>query len=159
MVFKSLPKIKSWTLSHKNPEVFCMSQWQSKPRNLMFLIYRILLALLFIGILTYSMTHSVVIDSDFDFWFIYLTNNGLLICTFATTYAALLVTFYHFNWINLETESISYKIFWLLSNVAIVLAFVISIVYWSLLFEWDLYYKGEYIICMKFDIEKIYCAN
>jgi hypothetical protein len=143
MVFKALPKIKSWHLSHKNPEVFCQSQWQKSIKSLIFLIYRILLALLFIGILTYSMTHSAVIDDDLDFWFIYLTNNGLLICTITTTYAALLVTLYHFDKIKLETDSLSYKIFWLLSNVAIVLAFVISIVYWALLFEWDLYFKGE----------------
>lgn len=130
-------------MSHKNPEVFCMSQWQRKPKNLIFLIYRILLAALFIGILTYSMTHSVVIESDFDYWFIYLTNNGLLICTITTTFGALLVILYHFDKISLESENMSYKIFWLLSNVAIVIAFVISIVYWALLFEWELYYKGE----------------
>lgn len=144
MVFKTLPKIKSWQLSHKNPEVFCMSQWQRRTKSWTFLIYRVLMAILFIGILSYSMTHAAVIGSDFDYWFIYLTNNGLLICTLATTYAAFLVIFYHFDWINLESESISYKIYWLLSNVAIVLAFVISIVYWALLFEWDLYYKGEF---------------
>lgn len=143
MVFKKLPKIKSWQLSHKNPEIFFMSQWQHKPKSLIFVVYRVLLAIIFASILTYSITHSVVVDSDFDYWFIYLTNNGLLICTIFTSYAALLVILYHFDWIKLESKSITYKIFWLLSNVAIVLAFVISLVYWVLLFEWDLYYKGE----------------
>lgn len=143
MNLKILKNIKPWHLSHKNPEVFVMSQWQSKSKSVRFLIYRFLLALSFIGIFTYSITNAIIVDHDFGYWFIYLTNNGIFICTIATTYAAILVTFYHFNWIRLETEAISYKIHWLLSNVSIVLAFVISIMYWSVLFKWDLYFKGE----------------
>lgn len=88
------------------------------------------------------MTYSAVVKNDFDYWFIYLTNNGLLICTIASIYSTLLLISYHFNWITLEEDSIIYKIYWLLSNIAIVLAFLISLVYWTLLFEWNLYYKG-----------------
>lgn len=138
-------KLKAWHLSHKRPEVFLMSQWQRKAKSISYLIYRFLLALSFIGILTYSITNSVV-EGDFGYWFIYLTNNGLFICTITTTFAFFLVMFYHFNWMQLETKSISYKIYWLLSNISVVLALVISIVYWLLLFEWDLYFKGKFVL-------------
>lgn len=119
-----------------------MSQWQKKNKSVFFLVYRLLMAILFIGILTYSITYSAVVKNDFDYWFIYLTNNGLLICTITSIYSTLLLISYHFNWITLEEDSIIYKIYWLLSNIAIVLAFLISLVYWTLLFEWNLYYKG-----------------
>ena len=142
MFLSYIKNLKPWHLSHKNPEVFVISQW-CKPKSIFFLLYRYLLAITFIGILTYSITNSIIVNHDFGFWFIYLTNNGLLICTLTTTYAATLTTFYQFDWIRLETESKSYKIYWLLSNVSIVLAFVISIVYWSVLFKWDIYFKGE----------------
>lgn len=143
MSLKNLKTLKPWHLSHKNPEVFVMSQWQRKSKSISFLIYRFLLAISFISIFTYSITTSIVVNHDFGYWFIYLTNNGLFICTLAASYATILVSFYHFNWLHLETNAISYKIYWLLSNVSTVLAFVISIVYWSVLFEWDLYFKGE----------------
>lgn len=144
MILSYIKNLKPWHLTHKNPEVFVMSQWQRRSKSILFLLYRFLLASSFIGIFTYSITTSIVVNHDFGFWFIYLTNNGLLLCTLTTTYAAILVTFYHFDWLRLETESKSYKIYWLLSNVSTVLAFVISIVYWSVLFKWDLYFKGEY---------------
>lgn len=140
---KKLPKFKSLKLSHSSPEVFVLSQWM-KAKSFYFLVYRFVFTISFISILTYSITNSVVINKDFGYWFIYLTNNGLFICTVYSFYAAILVTLYTFDCIRFENEgAIAYKLFWLLSNISKNLAFVISIVYWSLLFEWELYFNGK----------------
>lgn len=147
MVFKKLPKFKPWHLTHKNPEVFCMSQWQRKTKSVKFLIYRFIFAILFVGILTNSLVDYVLKSStSIGYWFIYLTNCGVLLYAIYTVYAAVLLTFYHFDWMRLEEGNVSYKIMWILSNVTHVIALVISIVYWSVLFEWELYFKGEQIL-------------
>jgi hypothetical protein len=140
MVVKVIPKLKTCGFAHYNPEVFAMSQWQSKPTSVIYLMYRWLFAVFFVFTLIYSMVSSVTSES-FSWWFIYLTNIGLFICTLFSVYAAIFVSLHHFGVTSLEPESFSYKVFWLLSNVSIVLAFLISIVYWATLFDWS---KGTY---------------
>jgi hypothetical protein len=129
---KIIPSVRKFTFHHENPEVFVMSQWQARPKSILFLIYRWLFAFLFIGILIYSLLSS----TSLIHWPIYLTNIGLVVCAIFSIYAAIFITFYHFNWIELDaSQSKSYKIFWLLSNIATILAFMITIVYWVALFD------------------------
>jgi hypothetical protein len=120
--------------NHKNPESFVRSQWQSGNKSVGFLIFRWFLALFFIGGLSYAWVDNIQ-KGEFGFWFIYMTNWGLTICTLTTIYAAILTTLHHFQKLNLTNESLSYKILWWLSNVSTVLAFMITIIYWAVLFN------------------------
>lgn len=131
-----IPKINTCGFGHDNPDVFAMSQWQNKPKSIIYLMYRWVFAVFFVCVLVYSMLSSVQ-DWTIGYWFIYLTNIGLLICSIYSVCAAIFVSVYHFDVIKLEASSFSYKIFWYLSNVTIVLAFLISIVYWATLFDWS----------------------
>lgn len=135
MVVKvGLPKVTQCGFHHDEPELFVKSQWQRGEKSFLFLLFRWALAAFFIGTLAYSWT-NVIRNEAFKFWFIYMTNWGLFLCTISTSLAAFLTTFYHFGWKKFESQSISYKVFWFLSSVSTVLAFVITIVYWSILFN------------------------
>jgi hypothetical protein len=126
------------TLRHENPEHFFTTQWTKTVRkSIWFLLFRWILAAFFIGTLAYSWTSSIS-KGYFGFWFIYMTNLNLLLSTLTTTYAAVLVSLYHFDAITVEPRSTSYKLYWFLSNVSTVFAFIITIVYWTVLFngEW-----------------------
>lgn len=136
MVVRYLPKLKHFGFYHENPEVFAMSQWQTSTKSLFYLLYRWIIAIFFVGTLAYSMTDSVA-ASEMEYWFIYMTNIGLFICMIASIYGAVFVSLYHFSLIHIESSSINYKLYWFLTNVAIVLAFVITIVYWATLFDWS----------------------
>lgn len=136
MVVKvKIPKLQRIGFHHDEPELFVTTQWtRNVEKSLLFLLYRWVLAAFFIGIVAYSWTKSIS-GGYFRFWFIYLTNWGILICVTSTTFAAVFTTCYHFNWIKLHSQSASYKLCWFLSNVSTVLAFMITVVYWSILFN------------------------
>lgn len=123
--------------NHKKPESFVRSQCQSEQRSAFFLTFRWLLAAFFIGGIAYTWTNNIK-NGTFGFWFIYMTNWGLFICTISTIYAAILTTFHYVKKLDLNFESRSYKILWWLSNVSTVLAFEITLVYWIILFEGNL---------------------
>lgn len=128
-------------LSHKRPQSFVKSQCQSGQRSALFLTFRWLLAAFFIGGTAYSWTNTLK-NGTFGFWFIYMTNWGLILCTISTIYAAILTTLYHVKKIDLKVESGSYKILWWLSNVSTVFAFEITLIYWVILFEGNLVFKN-----------------
>lgn len=134
MVVQDPKKFVRLDFNHKSPESFVRSQWQSGNKSIGFLIFRWFLALFFIGGLSYAWINTAQ-AGEFGFWFIYMTNWGLLICTISTIYAAILTTLHHFQKLDLSTESRSYKILWWLSNVSTVLAFMITIIYWAVLFN------------------------
>lgn len=127
-------KFINLSFKHEKPESFLRSQCQTNQRSALFLTFRWLIAAFFIGGIAYSWTDSIQ-NGTFGFWFIYLTNWGLFICTVSTIYAAVLTTFYHVKRLDLSVESRSYKILWWLSNVSTVMAFIITLVYWIVLFE------------------------
>lgn len=139
MVFVKInfSKFANPTLRHDDPEVFFKSQWQTERKSLIFLIYRWNLAAFFIGIVSYSWS-SNIIKGTFNYWFIYMTSWGILLCAITTTVAAVLTTFYHFGRIEINSKSTSYKVYWFLSYVSTVLAFLITIVYWSVLFDGEI---------------------
>lgn len=129
------PKLSGVWFHHDEPEVFVSTQWTKQPKkSLLFLLFRWILAGFFIGVFAYSMTGTIT-NGNLRFWFIYMTNIGLFICMIATFFAACLTTVHHFDIISLESQSSSYKLYWFLSNISTVLAFMITVVYWSVLFN------------------------
>lgn len=118
----------------ENPKVFVKSQWQSEDKSLIFVIYRWILAAFYISVVGYSWTNAIMYHS-FTLWFIYMTSWGIFLGMITTTFAAILTTLHHVNAITLNPKSASYKVYWFLSNVSTVLAFLITIIYWSVLFD------------------------
>lgn len=130
-----LPKWSRVGFTHEEPELFVTTQWtRNAEKSWTFLLFRWLLAGFFIGVVSYSWTNAIV-HNGFRFWFLYMTSWGIFICMLSTTFSACLTTLYHFKCITMTTQSVSYKVQWFLSNVAVVLAFMITVVYWSVLFN------------------------
>lgn len=132
------PKLStsSVRLHHDEPEQFVTSQWASSAkRTKHFLVFRLLLGAMYIGILSWSWSSNITSRSSFEFWWIYMTSWGIFICTISTVYSAVLTTLYHFSLIKLTSQSASYKVYWFLSSTSTVLAFMITVVYWSILFN------------------------
>ena len=128
------PSIRSIKLHHENPEVFSKSQWQKSAKSWLFLTYRWCMSAFFIFVLTYSLMKD---PTTIVYFFIYLTNIGILLVTLFTLYAAIFVTLYHFDMVKVDSDALSYKFFWILSSMSIILAFMITIVYWSALYDWQ----------------------
>ncbi|KAL7022141.1 hypothetical protein ACKWTF_012148 [Chironomus riparius] len=128
------PSIRSIKLHHDDPEVFLKSQWQKSAKSWIFLTYRWTICAFFMFVLAYSLLQD---PTTIAYFFIYLTNIGILLVTLFTLYAAIISTLYHFDIIKIEAASLSYKLFWVVSNMSIVLAFMITIVYWSALYDWN----------------------
>jgi hypothetical protein len=131
-------KIANLTLHSEEPQVFFKSQWQRNEKSWIFVVYRWIMAAFFTGIVSYSWTKNIRYGT-FRFWFIYMTSWGIFLCMVTTILAAILTTLYHFDKIKINSKSALYsqysKVYWLLSNVSTVLAFLITIVYWALLFD------------------------
>ncbi|KAI8119300.1 Protein rolling stone, partial [Lucilia cuprina] len=127
---------------HTPPNDFVKSQWQNRTKSIVYLIYRWFLALFFTAVVIESM-----IDPDPDenpnFWlyFIYMTNWGIMLCMITNVYAAILVTIWHFHpeyadkLLNLESLKSPFRIYWAIHITTLVVSIVITIIYWSILYD------------------------
>ena len=118
---------------HNHPEVFVQSQWQKNDKSYNFLIFRWILASLFIVTVSFSWYRAFCFNF-FGFWWIQMTDWGIILCMISTTYGALLTTLYHDNTLQLHPQSVQYKIYWCLTTIATNLAFVITTFYYGLLY-------------------------
>lgn len=130
------------SFNHNQPKVFVQSQWQSGNKSLKFLIFRWILAAYFIATVAFSWQRALSRNA-FGTWWIYMTDWGILLCMISTTYGAVLTTRHHQDSIKMNSQSSEYKIYWFLSNVGTVLAFVISTFYYGML------YGGKEVVSIK----------
>lgn len=136
MVVKPKLSASSLKFHHEEPELFVTSQWaRSAKKTTHFLVFRLLLGALYVGILSWSWSNNIRASYSFGYWWIYMTSWGIFVCTISTVYSAVLTALYHFGLIELSSHSTSYKVYWLLSSTSTVLAFMITVVYWSILFN------------------------
>lgn len=70
-------------------------QWQLQSKNIFYLLWRILIATFFVAAVITSM--ASLTHDDFQFYFIYLTNWGIILCMITAVYGAILVTYWHFH--------------------------------------------------------------
>ncbi|XP_068139993.1 protein rolling stone-like [Drosophila tropicalis] len=116
-----------FSLYHEERGVFCRSQWQQGDRSILWLIYRWLFAAFF-GI---CMIMSVVETFYGGRWFIYLTDWGFTLCTYTAIYGAVITTIYYFRPFYFAPNSCALKIYWASHFTSTVLAFMITLVFWS----------------------------
>lgn len=133
-------QISNCGLHHHPPEEFVKSQWQTRTKSNVFLIYRWIVGLFFVVVTIFSMQKNITLR-DWGIWFIYLTHWGVLLCLSTTILGAIIVTTWHFHpefSENLKEASgmpILFKIYWMLHNSTLVLSIVISLIYWSVLYQ------------------------
>ncbi|XP_073823059.1 protein rolling stone [Musca autumnalis] len=125
---------------HTPPDDFVKSQWQNRTRSILYLIYRLFLAGFFIAVVIDSMIDHYN-NASFGLYFIYMTNWGILMCMITNVYAAILVLIWHYRpdyadkLLNLESLTSPFRIYWGIHITTLVVSIVITIIYWSLLYD------------------------
>ncbi|XP_030377658.1 protein rolling stone [Scaptodrosophila lebanonensis] len=132
-------QLQNFNYEYNRVELFYKSQWQKNELSFTYLLYRWVLALFFLGVHIICM---IVQFCDGKF-FIYMTNWGFGMCTITQIIAAIQVTRWHFDLQNIRSlvqesgakarMTRSLKLYWLIYNMSLSLALIISTVYWIFL--------------------------
>ncbi|XP_039952493.1 protein rolling stone-like [Bactrocera neohumeralis] len=126
-------QLKKFSLKHQPIDDFAKSQWQKGSRSLCWLIYRWLLAAFFIAVVCDTMINLFYAGK----WFIYLTAWGFFLCMLTSLYGAIIVSIYYWRPHDFAAHPIVFKMYWVSYWTTLVLATVITLVYWSLLYPYD----------------------
>ncbi|XP_072937830.1 protein rolling stone-like [Epargyreus clarus] len=134
--FKSETRWEMLGLEHTKPPDFYLSVWQTTRSSVPLLIWRALLFLASLGIILTSFIMYAVSDISIGFWFIYLTHWGLTLNVFATGFATVVsARCYLYGPISAEFCLPWYvKTYWVFSNAAVPIAFLITVFYWTVLY-------------------------
>ncbi|XP_055903213.1 protein rolling stone [Eupeodes corollae] len=122
--------------NHTPADDFVKSQWQSRSKSVIYLIYRWIIGLFFVGVVI----ESILFGGSGYHFFIFLTNWGILMCMFTNLLGAVLVSIYHFHpeyedrLLNMETLTCPFRIYWGMHITTLVVSIAITIVYWTLLY-------------------------
>lgn len=136
MFFNFTDEFFTFNLEHKNPEVFFKPFWQnSDEKSVDFLIFRWFNAAIFTIIVTKNIYESHFLAGKLRHWISYQSCWNLILTSISNTYSAILTTFYHYDKLQLSSESWCYKILWCLTNIVTVVALEISILYWCHWFQ------------------------
>lgn len=89
-------KINNCGFDHDPVDSIVRSQWQSRSKNIFFLLYRWLVAVFVVYVVELSIeTHLE--RSSIGLYFIYLTHWGVLVNMVVGVFGAVLVTIWHFH--------------------------------------------------------------
>lgn len=148
-------------LDHEPVESMVRSQWQSRSKSHYYLAYRIFVAIFTTAVVIDSL-NSHLRHHSLGLFFIYLTHWGLIVNMIVGIFGAVLVSLWHFHpeysgeleshtkrWTEIICNStpsstaeniirndempVAFKIYWSLHNTALVTAFAITIIYWTVL--------------------------
>lgn len=139
--FKMNLSAENFGLECNRADLFYKSMWQKNEVSTVYLLYRWLCALFFLGVYIACITLQF---SEGKF-FIYMTNWGYGLATVTMIISAVLATQWHYDIHGVRTaahesgqeSSLSHglKIYWLMYNVSLLMAPIISTVYWIFLSE------------------------
>lgn len=126
------------SFEYSSPKEFCQSQWQKKEKSLVYLIYRWIVATFFIFSVIVSVVNAAL-HEHLHVYFIYLTHWNLVFTMITAVWSACLVTRYHYNQLDLQEQMTKeLKWFWFLSTSSNMYAFLVSMIYWGILYKSDL---------------------
>lgn len=108
-VMKNELKLNNCGFDHDPVDSMMRSQWQSKTKNTFYLIYRWLIAVIFVATVIISL-YSHLQRSSFGLFFIYLTHWGITLNMIVGIYGAVLVSIWHFHF-NYQGISHTFR-FW-----------------------------------------------
>ncbi|XP_023162551.1 protein rolling stone [Drosophila hydei] len=130
---------QNFGFEYSHVHLFYKSLWQKNEVSTVYLLYRWLLALIFLGV---YITCIILQYCDGKF-FIYMTNWGFGLITITMIVAAVNVTRWHYDLQNVRSlvqeagqkarTTCGLKMYWWLYNISLLLALIISTVYWIFL--------------------------
>ncbi|KAH8248928.1 hypothetical protein KR032_004334, partial [Drosophila birchii] len=124
---------KRFGLQYDSPFNFLRSQWQSKPKSVVFLAYRCLLGAFFgTGIVDYTVKYF-----RRGHCFIYLTNWSFYMCAITSIYAAILQIKYHCKKDLWVPSKWVIQIYWVFFWITLCIEQLVALTYWTLLYPRD----------------------
>ncbi|XP_037825901.1 protein rolling stone-like isoform X1 [Lucilia sericata] len=118
---------------HEPVDDFLKSQWQTSQKSFLWLLYRWGLAVCFcIGVFG-----SLVQQWAQGRWFIYLTDWGFFLCMFVSVFGAVIATIFYFKPDKFVANSGVIKFYWLSHWSTLVVATVITFMYWLFIYPTD----------------------
>ncbi|XP_013102288.1 protein rolling stone-like [Stomoxys calcitrans] len=130
---------KNFGFSYNNLDEFYRSQWQRKETSFWYLLYRWLWALFFLSVFFCCLVQQFTNGK----FFIFFTNWGFLLCVATQLLGVLLVTRWHFDIgavrssfyevSQLRKTPRLLRLYWLLYDLAMPVALVITTIYWAFL--------------------------
>lgn len=117
------------------PEEFLQSQWQTNNRSFVYLTYRWIIASFFIFSVATNVTNASL-RSEIHIYYIYLTHWNLVVTMVSTVWSAYLVSLHYTGRMKVSGKMTkALKIHWFLSTSSNMYAFVVSMIYWGVLFH------------------------
>ncbi|EDW76201.1 uncharacterized protein Dwil_GK14787 [Drosophila willistoni] len=132
---------KGCGFDHHTPDDFVKSQWQTCTKSMTYLFYRWFMALFFVAVVIESMWPVKDDESSYWLYFIYMTNWGIWMCMLTNLLGAILVTIWHYHpeyadkLLNMNGCCSFFRIYWGMHIITLVLSIVITIIYWSILYD------------------------
>ncbi|KAG6450465.1 protein rolling stone isoform X1 [Manduca sexta] len=123
-------------LEHASPVNFYVSCWQSNRSSLPLLWLRSVLLLYSTCVLIASMVMlPLTLDIPLGYWFIYLTHWGLLLIVLTEAFSTAVSAYAYFKKPIDATFGLPWyvKTYWVLYNISIPVAFLITVFYWGIL--------------------------
>lgn len=126
------------SLRHERPITFVLSQWQIDQNtvNVKYCIFRTCMFITFFVSWVFSIVNEKTYDGSTK-WPIYLTNWGFTICMIQALLACIMLTVCCVTRKKQWQDSVLkiYPVYWLLNVVATPVAFTITVIYWSLIYN------------------------
>lgn len=125
------------TFEYNSPTDFLQSQWQTREKSFVYLIYRWIIACFFIiSVMTSIATATFYVQ--LQFYLLYLTHWNLIFTMITMVWSAYLVTLHYFDRLEVkEKMTRDLKIFWFLSTSSNMYAYLVTMIYWLVLFKTD----------------------
>ncbi|CAB3241028.1 unnamed protein product [Arctia plantaginis] len=133
---KSQCQLRKCLLEHPSPTHFYMSSWQSNRSAAYLLFLRTFLFLYSTCVLLASIiVVPLTLNIHFGYWFLYVTHWGFLLIVLTTAFATAVSALAYFKRHIDATFGLPWyvKVYWLLYNITIPVAFLITVFYWSIL--------------------------
>lgn len=122
---------KEFSISHANPVDFFISQWQSTTKSSVYVTYRWIVALIFIGFVAgwfigdFINRTGIIIDA------IFMTNISFVLSTVTMSLSAYLAYSYYKSDVKPADEMTwILKVFWIMSTTSPTIAVAVSLNYW-----------------------------
>ncbi|KAF7280190.1 hypothetical protein GWI33_006316 [Rhynchophorus ferrugineus] len=134
--WKKYFSLRQVSLAHERPITFILSQWQTDRNvpNIKYCIYRVCVFLTFFVSWVFSIANEKTHDGSTK-WAIYLTNWGYTICMLQALSVSIMILISCILPKRQGTILTLYPVYWLLNIIATPVAFTITVIYWTLIYN------------------------
>lgn len=125
------------SFEHDAPEDFLVSQWQRTKRSFVYFAYRWIIACFYILSVVTNLIHAALC-SEIQFYYIYLTHWNLVVTMVSTVMQACLVSLHYTGKMKALEMNTALKVQWFLSTSSNMYAFLVTTIYWTVLYRTDI---------------------